>query len=163
MKTKNLLFGIAVVLCCLSVSLADQKVNLSGTWVMDQDKSFNNGPGFEQTLTITHAGEKFKLEARQKTPRGEVNINEDYSLDGKEGEFAPQGAPPNSKGKRKAIWLPNNRGILVEDEISADGKIIRQISRKMTISSDGKVLTVDIFLDDQRGSFEIKRVYNKVG
>jgi hypothetical protein len=52
---------------------------------------------------------------------------------------------------------------LVEDEISADGKIIRQISRKMTLSSDGKVLTVDIFLDDQRGSFEIKRVYNKVG
>jgi hypothetical protein len=163
MKIKFFLNGIVVALCCLSVSLGSQKVDLSGTWVLDKDKSFNNGPGFEQTMTINHAGDKVKLEARQKTPRGEVNINEDYTLDGKEGEFVPQGAPPNSKGKRKANWLPNSRGILVDDEITADGKVVRQISRKMTISSDGKVLTVDIFLDDQRGSFEIKRVYNKVG
>jgi hypothetical protein len=167
MKLKTLFFSLVWSLCLASFALSGDKANLSGTWVLDKDKSFSNGPGFEQTMTFTHTGEKVKLEAKQKSPRGEVNINEDYTLDGKEAEFtpqgAPQGAPPNQKGKRKATWLPNGRGILVEDEISAEGKVVRQLARKMSLSADGKVLTVDIFIDDNRGSFEIKRVYNKVG
>ncbi len=140
---------------------AGEKANLSGTWKLDQDKSFSNGPGFEQTMTITHSGDKVKLDAKQKSPRGEVAINEEYTLDGKEAEFTPL-APPNAKGKRKATWLANGRGILVEDEIN-DGKATRQVARKMSLSPDGKVLTVDLFIDDARGSFELKRVYNKVG
>ena len=113
-------------------------------------------------MTITHTGEKVRLEAKQKTPRGDATINEDYSLDGKEAEFAPQNSPPNSKGKRKANWLSNGRGILVEDEISTDGQVVRQVTRKMILSADGKILTVDLFIDDpQRGSYELKRVYNK--
>lgn len=163
MKLKTLLSSLVCLLCLAGFALSGDKANLSGTWVLDKDKSFSNGPGFEQTMTFTHTGDKVKLEAKQKSPRGEVTINEDYTLDGKEAEFTPQGAPPNQKGKRKATWLPNGRGILVEDEISAEGKVVRQLTRKMSLSADGKVLTVDIFIDDNRGSFEVKRVYNKVG
>src|SRR5262245_57152760 len=162
MKLKMLLSSFALLLCVTGFAASGEKANLSGTWTLDKDKSFSNGPGFEQTMTFTHTGERVKLEAKQKTPRGEVDIKEDYTLDGKEAEFTPQGAPPNQKGKRKAAWLPNGRGIIVEDEISADGKVVRQLVRKMSLSADGKVLTVDIFVDDNRGSFEVKRVYNKV-
>src|SRR5262249_38803713 len=98
---------------------------------------------------------------KQKSPRGEVRISEKYSLDGRETEFTPQ-SPPNAKGKRKATWLANGRGILVEDEIN-DGQATRRVTRKLTLSSDGKTLIVDLFIDDSRGSFELKRVYNKVG
>ena len=163
MKPKMLLSSFALLLCVAGFVVSGDKANLSGTWVMDKDKSFNNGPGFEQTMTFTHTGDTVKLEAKQKSPRGEVEIKEDYTLDGKAAEFTPQGAPPNQKGKRKATWLPNGRGILVEDEITAEGKVVRQLVRKMSLSADGKVLTVDIFIDDNRGSFEVKRVYNKVG
>jgi hypothetical protein len=162
MKLKMLLSSFALLLCVTSSAVSGEKADLSGTWTLDKDKSFNNGPGFEQTMTFTHTGEKVKLAAKQKTPRGEVDINEEYTLDGKEAEFTPQGAPPNQKGKRKAAWLPNGRGIVVEDEVAADGKVVRQLTRKMSLSADGKVLTVDIFIDDNRGSFELKRVYNKV-
>jgi hypothetical protein len=143
---------------------ASEKANLSGTWKFDQDKSHSNSPGFDQTMTITHSGEKVKLDSKQNSPRGEVTINEEYSLEGKEAEFTPPNPPnpPNTKGKRKASWLANGRGILVEDEIG-EGQAARRIARKMTLSSDGKVLTIDHFIDDSRGSFEIKRVYNKVG
>jgi hypothetical protein len=152
----------AILLFGLSASLAAQKADLSGTWVLDKDRSFNNGPGFEQTMAISQSGEKVKLEAKQKTPRGETTISEDYALDGKESEFSTQNSPPNSKGKRRASWLPNGRGILVEDEISAEEKVVRRTARKMALSADGKTLTVDIFIDDpQRGTFELKRVYNK--
>ncbi|MCG3161906.1 MAG: hypothetical protein JMDDDDMK_03134 [Acidobacteria bacterium] len=161
MKLKTSLACLAVSFFVFAAVSAGEKANLSGTWKLDQDKSFSNGPGFDQTMTITHSGEKVKVDAKQKSPRGEVTINEEYTIDGKESEFTPPN-PPNAKGKRKATWLAGGRGILVEDEID-DGKATRRIARKLSLSADGKVLTIDYFIDDQRGSFELKRIYNKVG
>jgi len=143
------------------ISLAADKANFSGKWVLDKDKSFSNPQGLEQTMTLTQTGDQIKLEAHLKHARGEQNVNETYSLDGKETEFTPQ-APPNAKGKRKASWLPNGRGFLINDETSVDGKVVGQVTRKWTLSADSKTLTVDYFFDDQRGSFESKRVFNKV-
>jgi len=160
MRMKTMFARLAFLLFISVYGSAGDKANLSGTWKFDQDKSHSNGPGFDQTMTITHSGEKVKVDAKQKSPRGEVTINEDYTLDGKEAEFTPPN-PPNTKGKRKASWLANGRGILVEDEIG-EGQAARRIARKMILSSDGKVLTIDYYIDDSRGSFEIKRVYNKV-
>lgn len=161
MKLKTSLACLALLLSVLASGFAGEKANLSGTWKFDPDKSHSNGPGFDQTMTIAHSDEKLKLDAKQKSPRGEVTINEEYTLDGKEAEFTPTN-PPNAKGKRKASWLANGRGILVEDEIG-EGQAARRVARKMSLSSDGKVLTIDYYIDDSRGSFELKRVYNKVG
>jgi len=161
MKTKILFASVIGLFLVFGTSYAEGQVNLSGTWTLDKDKSFSNGPEFDQTMTISQSGSKVKLDAKQKSPRGEVTINEEYTLDGNEADFTPQN-PPNAKGRRKASWLANGRGILVEDEIN-DGKSTRRISRKMTLSVDGKVLTVDLFIDDSRNSYELKRVYNKVG
>ena len=158
----KIMLACLMFLSFISISAANgEKANLSGTWKFDQDKSHSNGPGFDQTMTITHSGEKVKVDAKQKSPRGEVTINEEYTLDGKEAEFTPQN-PPNAKGKRKASWLANGRGILVEDEVG-EGQTARRVARKMILSFDGKTLTVDYYIDDSRGSFELKRVYNKVG
>jgi hypothetical protein len=161
MRVKTTLTCLTFLLFVSASGFAGEKVNLSGTWKLDQDKSHSNGPGFDQTMTIAHSGEKVKVDAKQKSPRGEVTINEEYTLDGKEAEFTPLN-PPNAKGKRKATWLANGRGILVEDEIG-EGAAARRVARKLTLSSDGKVLTIDYYIDDSRGSFEIKRVYNRVG
>ena len=143
------------------ICLAADKANFSGKWVLDKDKSFSNPQGLEQTMTLTQTGDQIKLEAHLKHARGEQDVNETYTLDGKENEFTPQ-APPNAKGKRKASWLPNGRGFLINDETTVDGKVVGQITRKWTLSADSKILTIDYFFDDQRGSFESKRVFNKV-
>jgi len=161
MRMKMLLACLAAVLFVHTSGSGGDRANISGTWKFDQDKSHSNGPGFDQTMTITHSGDKVKVDAKQKNPRGEITINEEYTLDGKEVEYNPPN-PPNAKGKRKATWLANGRGILVEDEV-VDGQTTRRTTRKMTLSSDGKVLTVDYFIDDNRRSFEMKRVYNKAG
>jgi len=161
MKLKTLIACIALLLYASVSGFADEKANLSGTWTLNKDKSFSNGPEFDQTITIAHSDEEMNLTAKQKSPRGEVTINEGYTLDGREVEFTPHNSP-NAKGKRKATWLANGRGILVEDEI-VDGQTTRRVARKMILSPDGKVLTIDYFIDDNRGSFELKRVFNKVG
>jgi hypothetical protein len=164
MKPK-LVIGCAVaVLCLLQIASASSKPDFSGTWVMDVNRSFSNPPGLEQTLTVVHTGDQIKVDAKLKTQQGEQTINETYTLDGKETEFAPPGAQPGAKGKRKASWLPDGRGALIEDVVTSDspnGPVTRKTMRKWTLSADGSTLTVDYYFDDQRGSFEAKRVFVK--
>jgi hypothetical protein len=153
---------ILIALLASAICFSAAKPNFDGRWVLDKEKSFSNPPGLEQTMTITQNGDQIKIEAQLKTKGGgEQNVNETYTLDGKETDFTPQ-APPNAKGKRKASWLPNGQGILITDEISVDGKTINQITRKWTLSPDSKRLTVNYFFDDQKMSYESRRVFTKV-
>ncbi len=126
MKRITHLTGISLLLAVTVLAHPWQKSDFSGTWVLDKDKSFSNGAGFDQTMTITHKNDAFKIEAKQKTARGEQAITEEFTLDGKVSEYNPP-QPPNARGKRTASWLPNGRTILVSDEVSADGKVIRQV------------------------------------
>jgi hypothetical protein len=153
---------IPIALLASVICLSATKPNFSGKWTLDKNKSFSNPAGLEQTMIITQDGDQIKMEAHLKTTRGgEQSVNETYTLDGKEADFTPP-APPNAKGKRKASWLPNGQGILIVDEISVEGKSVNQISRKWTLATDGKSLTVDYFIDDQKMSYESKRVFTKV-
>jgi hypothetical protein len=159
MKLKSAIIPIAILASVICFSAA--KPNFNGKWVLDKDKSFNNPAGLEQTMAITQNDDQVKMEAHLKTAGGEQDVTETYTLDGKEADFTPQ-APPNAKGKRKASWLPNGQGILIVDEISVGGKIANQITRKWILSRDGKRLTVNYFIDDQKFSYESKRVFTKV-
>lgn len=154
----------ALIITCLSLNaVALSKPDFTGTWVMDKDRSFSNPPGLEQTLTIVQTGDQIKLESKQRTAQGERVINETYSLDGKEAEFTPAGGQPDARGKRIANWLPDGR-IIINDKISSTtpkGPAAQEITRKWTLSADGRTLTIDYYIDDQRGSFETKRVFVK--
>jgi hypothetical protein len=158
------IIGLTGILNFGGFAFAAEKPNFTGTWVFDQNKSYGFPQGLEQTMTITHTGDQIKLEARQKSVRGEFDFNESYTLDAKEGEFTPQQQGPDAKGKRKAYWLPNNKGILIEDTIttnSPEGPKTQLITRKWLLSPDGQTLTVDYYFDGPRGSFESKRVFVK--
>src|SRR5437762_8092563 len=158
------LVGSSVVVLCLSViAAAVSKPDFSGIWVLDKDRSFSNPPGIEQTLSIVQTGDLIKLESKQKTAQGERVINETYSLDGKEAEFTPAGGQPDAKGKRSATWLADGR-IIINDKITSTtpkGPATQELTRKWTLSADGHTLTIDYYIDDQRGSFESKRVFVK--
>lgn len=150
--------------CFATFALAAAKSNFSGTWVLDKNRSFSNPPGLDQTLVVAHDGDRVKVEAKLVTPQGERVINEEYSLDGKEAEFAPAGAPAGAKGKRRAYWLPDGRGIVVEDETKTDSPnspVTQQTVRKWLLSADGLTLTVDYHFDSPRGAGEAKRVFVK--
>lgn len=153
---------LLVFLFLPAVAPAVAKPDFSGTWVMDANRSFSNPAGLEQTMTVVHTGDQIKVDAKMKTAQGEQTVNETYTLDGKETDFVPPGGQPGAKGKRKAMWLPAGRGVVVDDVVTSDtpnGPVTRKTMRKWTLSPDGKTLTVDYYFDDQRGSFEAKRVF----
>ncbi|MBL8172879.1 MAG: hypothetical protein JNJ50_32440 [Acidobacteria bacterium] len=162
MKTKHPFIGCILLLGLLSVAFAIQKPSFGGKWELDKLKSFSNPAGLEQSATITQTGDQITFDTKVKTGNNpEQKLTETYTLDGKEVDFKPA-APPNATGKRTASWLPNGRGILIRDETSVDGKVVSTVTRKWTLASDGKVLTVDYYVDRGNSSFESKRVFNKV-
>ena len=155
--------AIISLLWVLSLTAAANKPNFTGAWTLDKNKSFSNPPGFDQNMIVTHAGDQIKIEGKITTARGDFPINESYPLDGTPVDFTPPN-PPNAKGKRKASWLPNHRGILVEDEVTADspnGPVTSQTTRKWLLAPDGNTLTIDYYFDGGGRSGESKRVFVK--
>ena len=148
----------------LATLAAETRPNFTGTWVLDKGRSFSNPAGLDQTMTITHNGDRITVTGKQTTAaRGETALDETYTLDGKETGFTPPGGAPNTKSTRKANWLPGRRAFLVEDDITADspnGPVRQQITRKWLLSADGRTLTVDYFIDGPM-PYESKRVFVK--
>lgn len=155
---------LIAMVCLLTLSFVAAKPNLSGTWKLDKDRSFSNAPGLDQTMTIVHNGDEVKLEAKVTVQGRETQVSETWMLDKQEHEFTPPGAPPGAKGKRKASWLPGDKGIMVEDETvvkTQSGEVTQRTTRKYSLALDGATLTVDYFVDRGDQSFESKRVFTK--
>lgn len=163
--TKKAVMNVALLWSVgLTVAASAQRPDFSGSWALDKNRSFSNPAGLDQTMTVVHKGDEIKVEANLVTQQGSRNVNEDFTLDGKEREFTPQGAAPNATGKRKAYWLSDNRRFVVNDEVTADGpngKVITQITRKWNLSADGATLTVDYYIDRPGVSAESRRVFKK--
>ena len=155
--------GVTALLALAAVS-PGSRPDFSGNWVLDKNRSFSNPPGLDQTMTIVHNGEEVGVKAKITSAQGERMIEEAWTLDGKEREFTPTGPQQGGRGKRKAYWLPENRGVVVIEETTSDspnGPVTQQTTRKFTLSPDAITLTVDYYFDGPRGSFEAKRIFVK--
>ena len=164
MGRKTLLMA-AAILSLSAFALAATKPNFSGTWTMDRARSFGLPPDMNQTLTITHKDNQIELETKLIQPNNERSVKDTYTLDGKEYDFSPPTPPnqPPAKGKRTAIWLPNDKGIQVTEVTTAEtpkGPVTTQIVRKWTISGQGE-LVIDMYIDNPNGSYEAKRIFIK--
>ncbi len=155
---------IAFGLACGAFGQAAQKPSFGGTWTMDRARSFGMPADMQQSMTVKQNGDSIELETKIITAKGETSISDSYLIDGQEREFTPQGNSgpiPNSKGRRKANWLPNGKGIMVEEVSTVEtekGVVTNQLTRKWTFSGDGE-LTIDLYYDVTAGSFETKRIF----
>ena len=166
MKSRSLFFSSVLLAMVFSLAMAFQKPVFSGEWTMDRDRSFGLPANLRQAMKVAQTGDQIDVETRLITPEGENTIKDSYIIDGKEREFTPQGPKgpiPGSKGKRTANWLPNGKGIAVEEETITDspkGPVIQKLVRKWSISSAGE-LTIDMYIDTPTVSYETKRIFKK--
>lgn len=163
-----LLFSACLLLAAVA-GLASAKPNFTGSWELDQSKSHSVNPTMKQWLTVTHTGDKIVVEVKTQDQRGETTVKDEYTLDGKETEFtqpAPPNAPPNTpptKGKRKSSWMPNDKGVLIEEEVqrqTPEGPFTLVIARKWMMWPDG-TMSVEVIQDTPRGTFNSRRVFVK--
>jgi hypothetical protein len=160
---KKTIFSIAVLaILALNLSVSAMvKADFSGTWKLDTTKSAGLPPGMEQTMTVTQTGEAVKLETKVKVPQGEQTVPDSYTLDGKEADFTT----PNSKGKRIAKRSADGNGIEVVEKAdmqTQDGSTATvEITRKWSLSSDGKTLTIEMKVKTPQGEQQSKRIFVK--
>ena len=162
--TRKILLMAAAIMALSAIALAATKPNFSGTWTLDQARSYGIPQNMKQILTITQTDDRIELETKIIQPNNERTVKDTYVLDGKEYDFTPL-APPNQPAptrKRTATWLPGDRRNQVTDVTTAEtqrGTVKTQTVRKWTMS--GGELVVDMYIDNPNGSFEAKRIFTK--
>ncbi|HEX8190657.1 MAG TPA: hypothetical protein VF586_20025 [Pyrinomonadaceae bacterium] len=170
LKPATALAALLLLAATAVIAATPARPNFSGAWELDQSRSHSIPPDMKQTLTVAHDGDRVAVELKVVTPQGERVIKEDYTLDGKEAEFAPP-PPPNApkdapapKGKRTARWMANDKGFMIEDEVvnptPQGGTETVLIARKWMHWPDG-TLSIETITERGGNAFNNKRVFVK--
>ena len=95
----------AVTILLVGAALAAPKPDLTGTWIMDRERSFGIPAGLSVTMTLEHKNDQIRLNAKMTTAEGERTVEETWIIDGQEREFTPATAAQGAKGKRKGLLV----------------------------------------------------------
>ncbi len=148
-----------------SLAFAAAKANFSGTWVMDRSRSEGIPPNVEQTMTLTQADDNLIMQNKIVTAEGDININDSFTVNGKEVEFTQKRNNEEVKGKRTSKWLADGSGFESNEVFTVVGgdnlPITQQITRKWVMSADGKTFTVDLSGKTPNGDVHTKRTFVK--
>jgi hypothetical protein len=166
MKRTTLISSVVAMVLAIGLVAAYAKANFNGTWVLDKSHSEGLQPDTkDQTLTVVQTDDKISIDTAIVRDSGEVKQSDTYLLNGKEVEFKPQAIMGfEGKGKRTAQWAADGNSFDVKEEDIYDtpqGPVTVTITRKWTISADGKGLVIDLNIDSPQGSMKIKRAFTR--
>ncbi|HEY0321311.1 MAG TPA: hypothetical protein VGC66_10175 [Pyrinomonadaceae bacterium] len=166
MKRNLMVASVALLVFASGLIVAAAKANFGGTWTLDKSKS-EGLPAYikDQVLTVKQTGDKLDIESKLTTEQGDQTITDVYTLDGKPADFTSKGpGGAEGKGKRTAKWSADGNGIEVSEAINYEtpnGSVAVDITRKWTLSADGKSLTIEMNVVSPMGTQQIKRVMVK--
>lgn len=166
MKRKLVLGSVVTLVFALGLVAASAKANFSGTWILDKSKSEGLPAALkDQTLTVVQTDDKISVEAKLVLEDGDQNVSDHFIVDGKTVDFTPKG--PNGmegKGKRTAKWSADGNSIDVSENSTFEtpsGPVDVQVTRKWTLSADGKTLRIDRTVISPMGTQQINSVFVK--
>jgi hypothetical protein len=146
MKLRIALFISMLVLpALLSASLvaAQSKPNVSGTWKMNAEKSkFEKGGPKAITIKFDQKESTLSESLMLTNDRGEQTLNLTYTLDGKESPQQLEGRPIKATAKWEGSFL------IIEFKNDDGFNFLRKIS----VSDDGKTMTIDVKQSSPNGT-----------
>ena len=165
MKTLPKMMMTAALLISLLAWAGAGKVDFSGTWSMNAEKSATgeNAPRrIAARMTVAQKGDTLSIERIIKRDTGEESsATEKLTMDGKECVSTVMDRPRTSI----ATWSQDGKSLTIASKsvFERDGNKI-EISSTETwkLSEDGKSLTVDVATKSPRGERKGVFVYNKV-
>jgi hypothetical protein len=166
MKRTIVLGSVATLVLALSLVAVAAKANFSGTWALDKSHSEGLPPELkDQTLTVVQTDDKIVIDTTIVRDGGDMKQSDVYMLTGKEADYKPQPIMGiEGKGKRTAQWAADGNSIDVKEEATyegPDGPVAIQVTRKWTLSADGKSLIIDMTINSPQGSRQMKRAFTK--
>ena len=116
-------------------------------------------------MTLTQTGDNLALQNKIATAEGDININDSFTINGKEVEFTQKRNDEEIKGKRTSKWLAEDNSFESTEEFTVLGgdnvPTTQQITRKWVMAADGKTFTVDLFGKTPSGDLHTKRIFVK--
>ncbi|HEX8747976.1 MAG TPA: hypothetical protein VF717_12310 [Pyrinomonadaceae bacterium] len=166
MKRNFMMAGVAAMVFAFSLAGASAKADFSGTWTLDKSKSEGLPPAIkDQVLVVKQDGDKLNIDSKLTTETGEQSTTDVYTLDGKPADFTQKGpGGAEGKGKRTAKWSTDGNGLDVKEAVTFEtpnGELALDVTRKWTLSADGKTLTVELNIASAMGTQQMKRVFVK--
>ncbi len=176
MNRRNLFMTVAAMAFSLAVMAAG--VNLSGTWVLDKDKSDTprfgpggggprggGGQGGPPDITLVIQQTDNDLQITRKFSRGgqERSLEQKFTLDGQE-NTNPAGMGRGGSGELKSKSKWNKDSLVIEGTqkvSSLRGDFEVQVKEEFSLSADGKTLTVHTTRNTPMGENTMKQVFNK--
>lgn len=165
MKFRITLLGMTLAALCLTAALAADKVNFSGTWIMDKSKAEGIPPNMDQKMRVAQEGDKLDLETDLFTDDNVSTVHDEYFINGKEVEITMRlTTGQETKGKRVAKWNADGKGFEVNEESVFDtpeGKVTVTLQRKWAMSADGKTVVIELNRQGPEGKIATKRTFNR--
>ncbi len=130
--------------------------NVSGDWKLNVGKSnYGSFPApLGATRKIVQSGERLSLTTVQKSTKGDVTTQLNYTTDGK--ESVNQSQTGESKGT--AQWIGDK--LMIDSSREVAGAVLKQ-REIWTLSAEGKTLTIDAHVSLPNGEFDVKQVFEK--
>jgi len=155
---RSILVGFAVAAVAICFAYAEDKPNFTGEWKLNVEKS-NFGENPQQkpqsgTDIIEHKDPNLKISVTQVGEMGEFSITVQYTTDGKESVNEIM----NNPVKTIAKWDGNT--LVLDSKGEFNGNEFK-MSDKMSLSSGGKVMTIDRRFDVGDRVMEQKMIFEK--
>lgn len=162
---RKALIGVAAFVAIATVSFAQGKTDLSGTWKLNVDKSeFGPVPGpSTQTDVIEQNGPTVKVSVNAETEQGKLQYTMSFTTDGKEITISPDapGAHPNPEVTLQTISASWQGATLdVNQKLTYGDEPVTGVSH-YALSPDGKVLTITSDYQSQMGDATRVFVFEK--
>ncbi|MEQ1886013.1 MAG: hypothetical protein ABL967_13195 [Bryobacteraceae bacterium] len=140
----------------LTASASAATPNITGDWKLNPAKSaYGKFPAPQSMLRkVMLDGVKLTISTTQRGAQGEVTSEYHYTTDGKPAVNKVSGG--ESKGS--AQWIGDK--LMVESSREVQGVVLSQ-KEIWTLSSDGKMLTVDAHVSIPNGEFDVKQVFER--
>jgi hypothetical protein len=115
-------------------------------------------------MMVKQTGDRLDVEIETSGPQGNRKVTDNYIVNGKEAEFTPPliGGGTSKGGKRTSTWSAEGKSFDVTEEATIEneeGTDTIKGKRKWQLSSDGKLLTIEMDLAGSQGSMKSKRVF----
>jgi hypothetical protein len=180
MKRVFLIAGLATAILLMAVAAGAQtKPNFGGTWALDKAKSQGLSQRMQGadkvTWTIIQDGKTISIDSKVEggqPPAGGggggmgggrgMGGPQSYNLDGSEATSDINFGQATGKATSKSTWSGDTIELTRKSVIQGpNGEITSNNMQKLSLSSDGKVLTAVVHSESPRGTTDSTMVFNK--
>jgi hypothetical protein len=155
----SLILAVFLFVCFATAFAENEKVNFSGGWSLNSDKSLVQGrrTNAQGELNVQQDEDSLTINRISQAFSGTENTTEKFTFDGKVNDSVIKGKPTKSA----VSWSADGKKMTISYMILFAQNDVRTAIETWGLSEDGKTLTVDYSSQSAKGARTAAYVYDK--